>query len=80
MLRTLLRHTGGATFVERIPGADDAYLLVFEREGRRFAIAWTNGADADLPLRGAAYESAVGEAIDLPRLSGAPVYLLDLTS
>jgi len=35
MLRTLLRHTKGATFVERAPSADDDYVLLFECHGER---------------------------------------------
>jgi len=78
MLRTLLRHTEGATFVERVPSADEHYLLVFERAGSRFAIAWTNGGDVDLPLQGDSYENAVGASVQAPQLSQSPVYVFGL--
>ena len=80
MLRALLRHTEGATFVERVPSADDQYLLLFERDGRRFAIAWTNGAEADLSIDGESYANALGEPVERPPLGQAPAYVFDVRS
>ncbi|MHC4954723.1 MAG: lipopolysaccharide kinase InaA family protein [Planctomycetota bacterium] len=79
MLKTLLRHAEGATFTERVEADDDdTYMLRFKkRDQSQFAIAWTNGKERDLPADAVRYEDAIGQPLDKPKLSGAPIYLFE---